>query len=185
MALSKKRRFEVFKRDGFTCQYCGRKPPEVLLEADHITPQSKGGDDDSVNIITACRDCNRGKGARELTSIEPPIVEQVAERIERTAQVKQFNKFLMAERRRQDKEIGGIMAYWSEYAEPARPEGHELRRRATSFRVFLRHLPAVKIMEAIDIAFTRRAPDSPSDDYQTWKYFCGVCWSKIKEGQNE
>ena len=33
--LSKKIRFEVFKRDAFTCQYCGQMAPDVLLEVDH------------------------------------------------------------------------------------------------------------------------------------------------------
>lgn len=54
-------RFEVFKRDKFTCQYCGKAAPEVILEVDHITPVSKGGTNDILNLITACRDCNRGK----------------------------------------------------------------------------------------------------------------------------
>ncbi|MCK4795228.1 MAG: HNH endonuclease [Desulfobacteraceae bacterium] len=45
-AISKKLRFEVFKRDSFTCQYCGRKSPDVLLEIDHIKPVSKEGKND-------------------------------------------------------------------------------------------------------------------------------------------
>lgn len=59
--VSQKLRFDVFKRDSFTCQYCGRKSPEVILEADHITPKSKGGLDTLDNLITSCRECNRGK----------------------------------------------------------------------------------------------------------------------------
>ena len=49
--LSQRLRFEVFKRDSFTCQYCGRKAPDVLLEADHIEPVSKGGSDDILNLV--------------------------------------------------------------------------------------------------------------------------------------
>lgn len=44
--ISKALRFEVFKRDSFTCQYCGRSAPEVVLEVDHIVPVSKGGTND-------------------------------------------------------------------------------------------------------------------------------------------
>lgn len=67
-----KTRFEVFKRDGFICQYCGRRPPEVILEADHIVPKSKGGTDIIENLITACYECNRGKGwFYEVFSKEP------------------------------------------------------------------------------------------------------------------
>ena len=65
--LSKSVRFEVFKRDSFTCQYCGKSAPDVVLEVDHIIPVSKGGDNDISNLITACFDCNRGKRDKKLT----------------------------------------------------------------------------------------------------------------------
>lgn len=64
--LGKKTRFEVFKRDGFKCQYCGRCAPEVVLHADHISPASKGGAADMMNLVTACIDCNLGKSDRAL-----------------------------------------------------------------------------------------------------------------------
>ena len=65
--ISKSTRFEVFKRDSFTCQYCGKSAPDVVLEVDHINPVSKGGDNDISNLITACFDCNRGKKDKKLT----------------------------------------------------------------------------------------------------------------------
>ena len=64
--LSPKTRFEVMMRDRFRCQYCGRPAPEVTLEIDHIKPVSAGGTDAKSNLITACRDCNRGKGSMEI-----------------------------------------------------------------------------------------------------------------------
>ena len=66
-ALSKKTRFEVFKRDSFKCQYCGRSAPEVVLHVDHIKPVKEGGDNELFNLVTACFDCNSGKGARKLS----------------------------------------------------------------------------------------------------------------------
>ncbi len=68
--ISKKLRFEVFKRDNFTCQYCGRMAPDVVLEVDHINPVSNGGGDDILNLVTSCFDCNRGKGKRKLSESE-------------------------------------------------------------------------------------------------------------------
>jgi len=65
--VSKKTRFEVFKRDSFTCAYCGRAAPEVVLHVDHIQPVAEGGLSDILNLITACKDCNAGKGARPLS----------------------------------------------------------------------------------------------------------------------
>jgi 5-methylcytosine-specific restriction endonuclease McrA len=43
MAVTPKVRFEVFKRDNFTCRYCGRKTPEVVLEVDHVVPVAEDG----------------------------------------------------------------------------------------------------------------------------------------------
>jgi hypothetical protein len=65
-SLSKKTRFEVFKRDGFRCQYCGACAPDVLLVVDHIVPVASGGKNNVLNLLTACEPCNAGKGAREL-----------------------------------------------------------------------------------------------------------------------
>src|SRR5262249_9720233 len=64
--ISKKLRFGVFKRDSFTCQYCGKKAPDVILQCDHIKPVAEGGVSDVLNLLTSCVDCNSGKGARTL-----------------------------------------------------------------------------------------------------------------------
>lgn len=66
-AIQKSVRFEVFKRDSFTCQYCGSKSPEAVLHVDHINPVSNGGDNEIINLITACEDCNLGKSDRQLS----------------------------------------------------------------------------------------------------------------------
>lgn len=65
--IPKSVRFEVFKRDKFTCQYCGASAPDVILEIDHIMPVSKGGTNDIMNLVTSCRDCNRGKKDKALS----------------------------------------------------------------------------------------------------------------------
>lgn len=56
-----KMRFEVLERDIFTCQYCGRRAPDVQLQVDHIYPVIKGGVTEKHNLITSCSDCNNGK----------------------------------------------------------------------------------------------------------------------------
>lgn len=65
--VSKRTRFEVFKRDAFTCQYCGKSAPDVILEVDHIDPVSKGGKNHLLNLVTSCWDCNRGKSNVKLS----------------------------------------------------------------------------------------------------------------------
>lgn len=66
-AIGPKLRFEVFKRDSFTCQYCGKKAPEIILRVDHINPVKNDGDNNILNLITSCFECNSGKGATLLT----------------------------------------------------------------------------------------------------------------------
>lgn len=59
-----KLRFEILRRDNFTCQYCGRSPKYnsgVILEMDHRFPASKGGKWTKENIATSCHECNAGK----------------------------------------------------------------------------------------------------------------------------
>lgn len=83
IALTKKIRFEVFKRDAFTCQYCGESAPKVVLNVDHIKPVSAGGDNNVMNLITSCFECNQGKKARLLT--DDSVVEK------QMAQIKAVN----------------------------------------------------------------------------------------------
>lgn len=94
--MTPKTRFQVLQRDRFTCRYCGRQRvrelpwnelflpgcryhgdmeaalrhlglvPDVELEVDHVIPRADGGTDDLANLVTACRECNRGKGCRSL-----------------------------------------------------------------------------------------------------------------------
>lgn len=61
MNKNKITRFDILARDNFTCQYCGKKAPDVELEVDHIYPVSRGGYDDEKNCVTACVRCNGNK----------------------------------------------------------------------------------------------------------------------------
>jgi hypothetical protein len=65
-SISNKTRFEVFRRDSFKCQYCGKSAPDIILNVDHIHPVAKGGTSDVFNLITSCFECNQGKKARVL-----------------------------------------------------------------------------------------------------------------------
>lgn len=64
--ISPKVRFEIFKRDKFTCQYCGAKAPHVRLEVDHREPVCEGGSNEMDNLATACWPCNAGKSGNRM-----------------------------------------------------------------------------------------------------------------------
>ncbi len=86
-ALTKKIRFEVFKRDSFTCKYCGAKAPEAVLAVDHIEPVAKGGTNDVLNLITACQSCNAGKSDRRLSDMT--VIQKRQEQLEQLQERKE------------------------------------------------------------------------------------------------
>lgn len=57
-------RLNIFARDDFTCQYCGRHAPRADLNLDHVVPRALGGRSTWDNVVCSCLGCNRKKGGR-------------------------------------------------------------------------------------------------------------------------
>lgn len=57
-------RKNLFKRDRYTCQYCGSQPGPEELTVDHVQPRSAGGVSSWENCVLACVECNKRKGSR-------------------------------------------------------------------------------------------------------------------------
>ena len=55
-------RREIFRRDGYTCQYCGQQTHSLTM--DHVMPRHRGGEHSWTNLVSACPACNRRKGGR-------------------------------------------------------------------------------------------------------------------------
>lgn len=91
--LSKKIRFEVFKRDSFTCQYCGAKAPQVTLNVDHIKPVASGGNNDILNLVTSCSGCNAGKSDRHLSD-DAVVKTQLKELHDQQARLEQLQMLM-------------------------------------------------------------------------------------------
>ena len=149
MTIRKSLRFEIFKRDSFTCQYCGGHPPEIMLEVDHIIPRSQGGKDDFENLVTACSNCNRGKGKRplEFTKIRGDLIEETKRLMEQEEQLKEYYKIIAQIRKREDEDIDkindGILGVKSEFC--LTDEAREC------FRPFLKDFTLDRILEAVNI----------------------------------
>lgn len=169
--IGKKVRFEVFKRDSFTCQYCGRTPPKAVLEVDHIIPVADGGKNDSDNLVSACIDCNRGKGARSLSSVPQSLTEKHELLEEKEAQIEEYGKLLKKKRRRENKLIEEIEAIFSDEFECM---FHESERESIR-QNFLPVLTPDDLMKAIS-----RACGKCSNADSAFKYFCGICWCLIR-----
>jgi 5-methylcytosine-specific restriction endonuclease McrA len=72
LAFSKK---NVFRRDNYTCQYCGRIGPDLTI--DHIVPRSLGGKTSWENVVVACQACNVRKGNRRLDETDMRLLRKV------------------------------------------------------------------------------------------------------------
>lgn len=175
MAIGKTLRFEIFKRDGFVCQYCGAHPPDVVLECDHIIAVAAGGTDDEDNLITACFNCNRGKAARDLNVSPMPLDQKAALVAEREAQLQGYQEIMQRKRDRLEDEawqVADVLA------------GESVKKfdaeRLVSIKRFLDRLGLHEVLDSAEIARARK-PTPQYSAYTQFRYFCGVCWTKIKE----
>lgn len=169
--LSKKIRFEVFKRDSFSCQYCGSIPPQVVLEVDHLIPISKGGDNAIDNLITSCFNCNRGKSATELSTLPQTTAEKAMILKEKQEQYKAFKKLQLQIQNSLKKEVEEICDVYTMFFEKFTPT----ERFKVSIKTFISKLGYSEVLDSMEIACSKI-----SDSEKALKYFCGICWNKIK-----
>jgi hypothetical protein len=185
MAISLKLRFEIFKRDGFTCQYCGRKTPEVILEVEHIIPLSKGGTDESDNLTTSCFECNRGKGKSLLDTVlkDRDIHDETILLAEREFQLAEYNYIKKKIRERENKEIQELMDYFSSkiHGEPASAARDEFPGYLV--RQCLKTMSYIDIYELIDVSVDITSKDSKGDNHTVAaaKYLSAILRNKLKE----
>lgn len=170
--ISKKTRFEVFKRDSFTCTYCGAKPPKVVLEIDHLHPVAKGGTNDLDNLFTACFDCNRGKGDREL-GVQPPSMEERTYLLqEKKDQLQAFQALLLELEEETERAVWLVIKELFQANETT-------KARFASCKSFVRQIGLEECLDAAQIAF-RKFPYTTTNRFS---YFCGICHKKRRDHQ--
>lgn len=186
--IGKKTRFEVFKRDKFTCQYCGRMAPDVILEVDHIKPVAEGGTNKMINLITSCRDCNRGKGKIRLTDDTElkKQQEQLAELAEKREQLKMMMEWRTELASLQLEEVDYICDYWC-YANGGNYSLNENGR--TTVMHLLKQFTLSEILDAIDISVARyycngRYSDEKNIENALSKVG-GICYNRRKQREEE
>lgn len=170
MAVSKRTRFEVLRRDDFTCRYCRSKDDELTV--DHVVPVALGGSDAPDNLVAACRSCNAGK-----SSIAPDaaFVEDVAKDALRWARaIAEVVEKINDESADRDQYLEYVHNQWVATAPVYAKLPADWELTAWSFRK--RGLPLAVIDEAIDIASTVDGVEH----WARWKYFCGICWNKLR-----
>lgn len=171
-AMSKKLRFDVFKRDDFTCAYCGSTPPKVILQVDHIHPVSQGGSNDIDNLITSCQPCNIGKGATSLDSIPQSLADKAKMIAEQELQIKGYQEVISEREIRLEDESYLIIEIFREDWNPNKKDFLTIKN-------FVKKLGYFEVREAASIASSKFSYNLS----RSFKYFCGICINKLREAQ--
>ena len=180
--IPKGTRFEVLKRDEFTCQYCGREAPDVILEIDHIIPVSKGGDNSVMNLITSCRDCNRGKSDKELSDDSTVVrqkrqLDDIQDRREQLEMIIAWRKELMEEI---DSEVDYIDSIYFQYTEWCMSES---ARRETRNRI--KKYGFNEVCEATEISVGKYYDGSQRSWNLAFNKVGGICYNRKKKREED
>jgi hypothetical protein len=186
--ISKKTRFEVFKRDAFTCQYCGRKSPDVVLQIDHIKPVSKGGTNEILNLVTSCDECNSGKSNRELSDKES--IKKQQKELEKLQEKKEQLEMLFDWKKElteiDEYAIEKLADYWNDLS-----PGWELNENGMDdLRKYYKKYSVNEIIDAMNIAatqyfkYTKDFKITKETYEEAFQKIPGICQAKKTEKYN-
>jgi hypothetical protein len=183
IALTKKTRFEVFKRDSFTCQYCGCSSPNVVLNVDHISPVSEGGDNNLLNLITACFGCNAGKSDRKLddSAVVQKQIDQLKEINAKSEQIKMIAEWRRGLRSADDESLSVISEHLSTTWNIVLTDAGKKK-----FRTSIRKYGLEMVFEALDKSSDAYLDDP--NDFESHEKFLNyahrICYWQEKQKKN-
>lgn len=165
MAVSKRTRFEVLRRDNHTCRYC--HATDTALTIDHVTPTALGGTDDPSNLVAACKDCNAGKSS---SSPDAALVADVRQDAMRHAELVRQSYKILVER------LGERDDYINEWAE-SYTWGVPDNWRDSIGRWFEMGVPLEIVVDAAEkaCAKTKSFPGT-----ERFTYMCAIVWNQVQ-----
>lgn len=180
MQLSKRLRYEVLRRDGFKCRYCGRGAPEVKLTVDHVTPVALGGTDEATNLVAACLECNAGKSS---ASADNEFVQELDEQAQRWRSAMQAAAQIRHRERDQlERDLDALDLAWRDWylerekdlpPDKRAPIPRPLNWRSTAETFLIRGLEVDEMQRLIKVAMT--ADLRLEVENAAWRYFVGCC----------
>jgi hypothetical protein len=190
-AISKRLRFEILRRDNYTCRYCGALAANTKLVVDHVIPVALGGMSDPANLAAACEDCNTGK-----SSVNPDsaVVVNVSEDAKKWTEALK----VVADRQRAksrsvpDSEVQQRIRSCLQWVESLWPNGQQLIEDPDLFEARTYPLPdgwKISVARIVRCGLneddlTVAAMTALNRDVQDrWLYFCGTCWSMLRQRQ--
>jgi 5-methylcytosine-specific restriction endonuclease McrA len=177
--ISKKLRFEIFKRDSFRCQYCGKSAPEVVLEIDHVDPVAGGGKSDILNLLTACNPCNAGKGKRLLSDsiAVTKQMDQLKELNERREQLDMLIQWKAELSNLKEESLAKVGDYWTQHA-----GGYSLNESGLrNLKKLLNRFELQEVLDAIQISTDQYLTYDKKDKVEfksvqlAWSKVSGIC----------
>lgn len=179
--IPKKLRFEVFKRDRFTCRYCGRKAPDVVLHVDHIDPVANGGTNEITNLVTACQDCNLGKGARLLSENEVmdkkrAQIEKQQEWLEQLEMMRQWELELFGV---SDADVRAASCLLEDITGSATNTNGDIK-----LKDWIKKFGIETVLDAIRIACTQYSFSTSEQWEHAFSKIPGICWNKTHKSCN-
>lgn len=179
MAISRRLRFEILRRDGHTCRYCGAMAPDVPLTVDHVIPTTLGGADEPANLVTACQPCNAGKSSMPA---DAAIVEDVeADALRWKAAIEQAALEMRAEQETMDALVAQFREAWASWK---MDDGSYIVALPGDWRSTIEQLlsagcPIEHVIKSVDTAMAARQVKIQN----VWRYFCGCCWRRVTDMQ--
>jgi hypothetical protein len=170
--VTKRLRFEILKRDNFSCRYCGAMAPDVALVVDHVMPVALGGSNAPENLVTACFDCNSGKSA---SAPDADVVDDVAEDALRWARaIEKAAEEATRENERVNDYLRAFLDAWPSYYDlPGDWEQSIAKFREVG-------LPERIMVDSVYLATGNQRISGASNKF---RYFAGICWTKVRELQ--
>jgi hypothetical protein len=178
MAVSKRLRYEIFRRDNHTCRYCGASAPDVPLRVDHVTPVALGGTDTPDNLVTSCEPCNSGKSS---ATVDSALVANVSDDALRWANaMKQAADNLREQETPKLEYRDAFLAEWNRWHlgkddDKQVPLPNDWKQSIERFRVA--GIPVWMWADIVDIGMANEKV-KPAN---TFKYCCGIAWNKVAE----
>jgi len=135
-------------------------------------PVKEGGNNHQDNLITACIDCNQGKAANSLTNIPQALADKAMAAKDREEQIKGYSEIMLAIAARIEDESFMVMKRL--YPGDTSFDRQDFR----SVSSFIQKIGIAECIDAVEITLANASRFRGGDRF--FKYFCGVCWKKVR-----
>lgn len=182
MAVSKRLRYEILRRDNHTCRYCGATAPDVPLRVDHVTPVALGGTDEPTNLATSCEPCNSGKSS---ATVDSAVVANVSDDALRWAgAMQQAAGNLLTQEAPKLEYRDAFLSEWNRWHlgkddDKKVPLPEDWKQAMDRFRVA--GIPTWMWADIVDAAMANQKVKAD----RTFNYVCGIAWNKVTALQAE